>query len=69
MARVLAEVHSETLAKGHMAKKRNAQDSTLINIRALKKRVRSLELKFYGVLAALITALVVLVGSTAGVGR
>lgn len=34
-----------------------------------KKRVRSLELKFYGVLAALITALVVLVGTTAGVGR
>ena len=27
-----------------MAKKRNAQDSTLINIRALKKRVRSLEM-------------------------
>jgi hypothetical protein len=34
-----------------------------------KKRVRSLELKFYGVLAALIAALVTLVGATAGVGR
>jgi len=27
-----------------MAKKRNMQDSTLINIRALKKRVRALEM-------------------------
>lgn len=31
-----------------------------------KKRVRSLELKFYGVLAALVSALVVVVASAAG---